>query len=383
MSEEQVGLADDDASDAQLPIGENGTGVEDEDASSSAEITEPFDPSLIRVETKTLTIDLILNRIEKMEIDLAPEFQRKAGLWKATAKSRLIESILVRIPLPAFYMDATDDNRWLVVDGLQRLSTLKSFVLDNDFELSGLEFLKLKGTTYSGLPRHLQRRIQETQVTVYLIERGTPPEVKFNIFKRINTGGLPLSGQEIRHALNQGPATRLLADLAESVEFKKATSFGIRDDRMADRECVLRFLAFYLSDPAKYKSSDFDKFLNESMAKLNAMSKAERDRLSAEFLRAMVVAQQIFGSRAFRKPSSKRAPINKPLFESWAVNLARRSDEVLKVLVEKKSEVAQDFEHAMREYQFEQAVSAATGDPSKVSFRFARVAKIIESIAVS
>ena len=231
-------------------LGETGgTGLEEEiepdDGGFASEITQPFDPAKIRVETKPMSIQLLLDRIRHKEIDLAPGFQRKGGIWTTTAKSRLIESLLIRIPLPAFYMDGSDEGRWLVVDGLQRLSTLESFTLDKTLRLNGLEFLEdYNGKTFDKLPRNLQRRILETQVTVFLIQENTPPEVKFTIFRRINTGGLPLSGQEIRHALNQGKASVLLQTLAESPEFKTATSDGIRDERMGDRECVLRLLAF-------------------------------------------------------------------------------------------------------------------------------------------
>jgi Protein of unknown function DUF262 len=104
-------------------------------------ITTPFDPSEIRVDTRPMTVDLVLDRIKYEEIDLAPDFQRHADIWTPTAQSRLIESILIRIPLPAFYMDATNEDKWLVIDGLQRLSTLKKFAIDNKIKLKGLEFL--------------------------------------------------------------------------------------------------------------------------------------------------------------------------------------------------------------------------------------------------
>jgi hypothetical protein len=355
-----------------------GTGVEEEDLSGSADITEPFDPSKIRVETKSTTIDLLLTRMKEGEIDLAPDFQRKASLWKPAAKSRLIESILIRIPLPAFYMDATDDDRWLVVDGLQRLSTLREFALEKTLRLTGLEFLQLNGSGFDKLPRHLQRRIRETQVTVYLIERGTPPEVKFNVFKRINTGGLPLSAQEIRHALNQGPASELLKTLADTREFGLATANGISDERMADRECVLRFIAFFLTAPGAYRGQDFDGFLNQTMARLNDMSDLERQRISEDFLRSMRSARAIFDEVAFRKPSPRRKPINKPLFEAWSVNLARRTDAEIELLIARKKVIRERFGEIMDVYEFEQSVSVATGDARKVALRFSYVSKLLD-----
>ena len=125
-------------------IGESGgTGleVEEEDTGSEFAITEPFDPARIRVETKPMVISLLMDRIRHNEIDLTPGFQRKGGIWSPKAKSQLIESLLIRIPLPAFYMDGGDESRWLIVDGLQRLSTLKAFVIDKTMKLTGLEFL--------------------------------------------------------------------------------------------------------------------------------------------------------------------------------------------------------------------------------------------------
>lgn len=110
---------------------EEATGIELEEIGADESITEPFDPTLIRVANKPITIDLLVARLRENELNLAPNFQRKAGIWTDGAQSRLIESILVRIPLPAFYMDATDDEQWIVVDGLQRLTTLKKFVIDN------------------------------------------------------------------------------------------------------------------------------------------------------------------------------------------------------------------------------------------------------------
>src|SRR5260370_5618703 len=264
-----------------------GTGLEDEDTGGGFEITKPFDPARIRVDTRPMVISLLMDRIRNREIDLTPGFQRKGGIWSPRAKSRLIESLLMRIPLPAFYMDGSDESKWLVVDGLQRLSTLKSYVIDKTLDLKGLEFLsECDGKKFDQLPRSLQRRILETQVTVFLIQENTPPEVKFNIFKRINTGGLPLSSQEIRHALNQGKASIFLQDLAECAEFRTATNEGIRDDRMGDRECVLRLIAFMRTPYQEYRSKNIDTFLNQCMIELNQSSDADIQVLGRRFSRA-------------------------------------------------------------------------------------------------
>ncbi len=368
---------------------DSGTGIEEEteaeDTDKEESITEPFNPALIRIDTRTMTIDLLLKRISECELDLTPTFQRKSGLWKPKEKSRLIESLLIRIPLPAFYKDATNDERWLVVDGQQRLTTMKRFVLDKDLKLCDLEFLKdLEGKTYNELPRNLQRRIQETQVTVYLIEKGTPHQLKFNIFKRINTGGLPLSPQEIRHALYQGKATEIVAILADSDEFKKATGNSLRRDyRMEDREFGLRFLAFTITHYTEYKIQDFDEFFNETMAALNKMSDRQLQELDRGFRRAMMAAFEIFGKYAFRKryqANAKMYPINKALFEVWSVCLNQLSDEQLQLLKERKDEVNKKFMQLMNNSDFNKAVSESTGQIKNVQRRFSAIEQLIKEV---
>lgn len=352
------------------------------------EITEPFDPTQIRVDTRPISIDLVLARIKYEEINLAPDFQRHADIWTDASKSRLIESILIRIPLPAFYMDATDDDKWLVIDGLQRLTALKKFVIDNELRLKGLEFLtNLEGKKYNELPRNYQRRIKETGITVYLIEKGTPAEVKFNIFKRINTGGLPLSLQEIRHALNQGQAAKLLAQLAELAQFKQATGFKNTRKylRMEDRNFVLRFLAFTLTSYNYYQGKSLDVFLNETMANINKMSVEEIKLLEEKFLRSMKAAFEIFGEYAFRKRTKEKLtqknPINKALFDAWSVNLSVLSEEKLQILKERKEDLIDKFINVMdSDKEFMGSISQGTDSITKVKYRFIIVEKLIQEV---
>jgi len=271
-----------------------------------------------------------------------------------------------------------------VVDGLQRLTALNRFCVTHQLRLRGLEFLsQFEEFSYEELPRGYQRRIQETQVTIFLIEQGTPPEVKFNIFKRINTGGLPLSAQEIRHALNQGPAAELIRELAMSEVFRRATDNGIRDDRMADRECVLRYLAFTLHPPTEYRTRDLDGFLNEAMGELGQMTQVRLRELAEQFYRAVDLAYHIFGSRAFRKqyPDVPRVcPINKALFETWSVNLAKLEDREACLLCERKGAVVRKFQELMLDAKFQDTISQGTGEVLKVGERFARIAKLISDV---
>lgn len=348
----------------------------------SGEIKRPFDPEKIKIRTVNIVVDQLVSRIDHDEIDLAPDFQRIAGIWDNKRKSRLIESLLLRIPIPVFYVAADENERWSVVDGLQRTSTIHTYVAGG-YGLTQLEYLtKLDEYYYNDLPRPMQRRISETQLVVNVIESGTPKEVMFNIFRRINTGGMMLNVQEIRHALHPGPIRDYLKDLVGTEEFLQATDNSIKTDRMADRECVLRFLAFYIEPWERYSANDLDRYLGLTIEKINAMSSSERDRFLMDFKKAMRAAFHIFGNDAFRKrysPNEKRHPISKALFEAWSVGLARRSNENINILVKNREGVVAGFMSLMNDdWEFDTAVSYSTGDPSRIRKRFQSIDELIE-----
>ncbi len=369
----------------ELTSDQRGSGIEVElTDGETSEIKEPFDPEKIDVKTKPMTVDLIMARIRggSAEIDLMPDFQRRAGIWDETRKSRLIESLLLRIPLPVFYVAANQDERWSVVDGLQRITTLKEFIHDKSLILTHLEFLRsLDGKKFDGLSRQMQRRIEETEITVHIIQPGTPSTVMFNIFKRINTGGLPLSAQEIRHAIKQGSSTKLLKELAESSAFKMATRNSINDERMADRECILRFFAFSDYDLVKYSSNELDSLLIQTMDRINKMSTTQIEAISQNFTKAMAAAKRVMGKWAFRKyygSHYRLSPINKALFEVWSVHLARLTPENIDLLEQSKDMLMEKFSQLMlHDYEFSAAVSAGTGDASKVKLRFRKIDELI------
>ena len=165
-----------------------------------------------------------------------------------------------------------------------------------------MEYLRTyEGDTYRQLPGALQTRIDETELIVHLIRAGTPEPVKFNIFARLNTGGTPLTLQELRHALIPGRARTLLKELADGEPFRDATQGSVKPQRMADREMVLRFLAFRLTEPSDYPRGDLDDFLRKAMKRLNDLPEQQIERLSSDFARSMYDAVAVFGQHAFRK----------------------------------------------------------------------------------
>jgi uncharacterized protein with ParB-like and HNH nuclease domain len=233
-------------------------------------------------------MDTVIRRLEQGTILLAPNFQRNE-VWDATRRSRLIESLMLKIPLPMLYVAANTEGSWEVVDGLQRLSTIRDFILGDDqgkkLKLSNLEFLgnKFNGKTFDNIEKdpsqiRLINTIRETEMRFTVINPGTPEEVKRNIFKRINTGGMPLTAQEIRHALYQGHSSDLLTKLVELPEFKEAINSKINDSRMGARELVLRFLAFLVMPATDYQS-DMDKFLSNTMRVINCMPELDHKKL--------------------------------------------------------------------------------------------------------
>lgn len=344
---------------------------------------KPFDQTKIDITMKPMTLDLIINRLRNGEIDLMPDFQRKQGLWDSEKKSRLIESLILRIPLPAFYFDGSNDENWLVIDGLQRLTAIKEFFIDETLKLENLEFLTdYNSCTYKSLPRTYTRRMEETQIIAYIINPGTPTSVKYNIFKRINTAGIQLEPQEIRHALYQGPATELLKSMAKDEMFLLATGGSIKTDRMADREFALRFIAFKVLGIERYEGI-IDDYLNETMEYLNNCGEDELHELETQFNKAMKLSLEVFGEHAFRKmfsrESKRKNPINRALFECWSVHFSELSDAEIAVILQRKDLLIDKFLYLMNHHD-SFSIDINSGKITAVKRRFDLIGKIIHEV---
>ena len=250
------------------------------------EISSKYDPALIRVDPRTFSLHQIIDMLDAGELDLTPDFQRKK-VWKPWQKSRLIESIFLRIPLPAFYFAADGDGLIHVVDGLQRLSTIYDFVKgSSDFsKLSGLEYLteaQLGGMEWDTIGSSWKRRLHTTQIFAHVIDPQTPMPVKFQIFRRLNQGGEPLNSIEIINSICRRRSRDFLRKLANSSIFLKWTEEKLKDHpRMEDRDSVLIICALHLqADIGSVDSfEDFDDFLVAAVRFLDNPQKCSTERI--------------------------------------------------------------------------------------------------------
>jgi len=391
----------------------NFDGVEDEEF----EEIQPFDPEKISIDTKTISMEACLRRLEQETIILNPDFQRNE-VWNEEKKSRLIESLILKIPLPMFYVSADENNVFYVVDGLQRLSTIRDFVLGKiyletknydhkgeGFRLKNLEFWgeKFNESNFKSLPTHIYNRILETEFTFTIINPGTPEDVKRNIFKRINTGGEPLTQQEIRHALYIGPSTEFLLKLSKYADFIAATDNSVKSERMMDRELILRALAFMIRDYNSYpKNNDMDAFLSDSMRIINVLNNVNLNKidlkfknsinvedlketslyiLEKQFLLAMRRAKDFFGKYAFRKSykGKRRTPINKGLFEVWCNLLANLSVEEYNFLKKNKENFMHEYTKLLDNDNFIFVISRDSQKFTSVKSRYDRLNSLIKS----
>ncbi|MCC8114856.1 MAG: DUF262 domain-containing protein [Bacteroidales bacterium] len=392
------------------------SGIEQETESDTG--IQPFDPKEIALISKVITMETVIRRIEQGTIQLDPNFQRKE-VWDIERKSRLIESLMLKIPIPMFYVSSDANDNWIVVDGLQRLSTMRDFILGEDymktkkielkghgFKLQDLEFWRdYNGFDFASLPPKLLNRILETEFNFTIINPPTPEDVKLNIFKRINTGGMQLSQQEIRNALYNGPSTELLNRLAASQAFIKATDHSIHADRMQDKELILRFLSFLIRDYASYQKTlvadqwlsqtmlilnnyghyddpKFLKFADKNRISLAGLTPMNPDEIAVKFEVAMARASKLFGRHAFRKSygAMKRSPINKSLFEVWSNILQSLTEEQFDILYKNRKEFYSGYQRILDNPTFIIAISRDSMKWQSVKRRYEDLSNLCQSI---
>ena len=334
----------------------------------------PIDELLIRNESRT--VHDVLRRIDQGQFVMYPDFQRDL-VWRRDKQSRLIESMMMRIPLPVFYLAEDQEGRMVVVDGLQRLSTFHDFV-GNKFRLALPDREDLHGKQFRDLAPIHQNRIEDCNLILYIIDSKVPERARLDIFERVN-GGEPLTRQQMRNSLYNGQATRWLKKEAGQDIFIQATGNSLRPRTMRDREFVNRFCAWELlsmGDIPDYPGH-MDDFLASALSAMNRFIPSDFTR---RFRRSMRNNFHVFGEHAFRKISIDRAGrsvINAAIWDVMSTGLARYSEG----RVESRAEVLNGaFYGLMEDKDFWGSITYGTNSDNMVNIRFTAVNQMLYEV---
>jgi rubredoxin len=290
---------------------EDAADVEDgtDDPSDPPELAvapEPAAPPVAsrRVYTESSNPNVATLKLLRDEGDLDPQppYQRYE-VWSPAKRSKLIESVLLGLPLPRLYFAENEDDKQEVVDGQQRLQALFRFIND-DYALNGLKQLPdLNGKKWSDLEKKLQGRVRQFSLSTVVIQKESDPELRYDLFERLNTGATGLNEQELRNAVYRGPYNDFIYKLADLPDWRALHNLGSRHKRMADAEWVLRFMAFRDQTYLNFPEGSTSGFLNTQMTNNTPTVKADLSKAEQDFKQAISVTRTVFAHRAFRKYS--------------------------------------------------------------------------------
>ncbi len=274
-------------------------GVEIEETEDESPVEVPLENRRVQTDKQDIPIDTLKGWIERGKINLQPNFQRYY-VWDGTKESRLIESVLLEIPLPVIYIAEEENKNYSVVDGQQRLTSIHRF-LKGDFKLTNLQILKeLIGKTFVQLSPEQQETILSASLRIIIIQKNSNENVKFEMFERLNVGAVKLNDQELRNCVYHGEYNQLLKELCENQHLQKILGLNAPHQRMADRQLILRFFAMWRNTHLKYKAP-VKSFLNNEMLKHRNPSAKEIEEMREVFEKSIEMAFSVFGKSAFRR----------------------------------------------------------------------------------
>ncbi len=332
----------------------------------------PLDDLLIRQESRTIYD--VIRRIEQSNYLMDPDFQRDF-IWPEDKQSKLIESVIMRIPLPVFYVAEDDEGRMVVVDGLQRLSTFRRFITD-ELKLKLPDRGEIDGQRFSDLPPKIQNRVEDCNLIFYIIDSKVPERARLDIFERVN-GGVPLTRQQMRNSLFMGKGTRFLKREAQTPIFLQATGGSVKPETMRDREIVNRFCAFQLLSLDEYRG-DMDQFLANCLRRMNRMNDEQLTSLSAEFRRGLANNLLLFDRFAFRKHvpgQNRRQKLNASFWDVMSTGLSRYEEHRVSALADAVREAIYEL---LEDEEFNTAITYGPNDARKVKTRFTMARKVLQ-----
>jgi Protein of unknown function DUF262/HNH endonuclease len=320
------------------------------------------------------------------ELSLQPEFQRYY-VWSAKQESRLIESIFLNVPIPLVYVAEEPNGTFAVIDGQQRLTALFRFV-DGKYAITGLEQrIDLNGLYFADFGRELQRQFENYTLSVVQIRMESDPDVRFEVFERLNTGATKLNDQEIRNCIYRGPFNDFLRRHAKYTPFQRLLGLQQPDPRMSDVELVLRFAAFWDQTYLHYDKERLKAFLNRQMDRGTLFTPQRYQDLERAFRNAVQLTQTVFGNRAFRRfnPGSQgdrdgkwENQANKALYDVVMWGFTRYTQAQV---VPVADAIFEELINLMcTDRDFINAITYATADKARVQFCFSRWQTALEEI---
>lgn len=339
--------------------------IEEETPQIEESITTPFSPNDIKLSTPPMNLGDLIDRIQYGWINFGTDYQREEDLWSPRQQSRLIESVLLGLRLPAFYFEEVSKNKWNIIDGLQRCCSIRNFCVKKSLQLQDLEFLtQFKGKMFDDLPFEIVRDIRMLPITVNKLEPGVPDQVKYILFKRLNTGGIELTPQEIRNAVYQGRAIETITEMAKDSVFMDFIGYRIPNRRKQREDFVSRFVAFYLLGYENYEP-DLEHFINVSMEQLrDSCSDEQIKKMERDFERSISFSESILGPEAFRKQATgdtRLKPLNKAYFEVITTTFALMSPEELDRLFNHREVFLENIHTSMLLPSYNYSFSGGTG----------------------
>lgn len=280
---------------------------EDEDISAedaAAELFRDTTRDALRISKSDFTVSSIIDKINRGKVDLRPSYQREY-VWTVRTASKLIESLLLNIPVPTMFFHEVKSGKLEVVDGKQRLTSIWSFVQNEfpggqAFKLSGLEvYHELNGKTFDELNETFQEIILDYPLNVHTISKTSQPDFVFEVFERLNMGATQLNEQELRNCIYQGAYTDLLEELTLNESFLFANRSKMPHLRMRDRELILRFFTMQRTTPSGFYLPA-KSWLNEEMRENKDLLPKEATEMTELFEKTLKLSVDIFGDCAFR-----------------------------------------------------------------------------------
>lgn len=323
--------------------------------------------------------DLIVDEV----INLDPSYQRRLR-WDIRRQSRLIESFLMNVPVPPIFLNEDDYGAYSVIDGKQRITAISDFMRGR-LRLEGLKvFHELNGMSIDDLPKVL-RRILRTRPTLraIIILRQSDDEVKFNVFERLNTGGVKLNAQEIRNSAFPGPLNKLVIELSTHREFHEL--LGIKNrakskvyQEMRDAELVLRFFAF--KDNWQVFSGGMKRHMDSYMKDNQRISSSKASALEEEFLLAIRLVESAFGPVAFRRWQPERTAWRKQvlaaLYDAQMFGLQGYDPSLLK---QNQPKIVEGLKSLFSNDDFRSAIDSATNAPTSFRKRISIINNLVEN----